>query len=196
MLIHCALTTWTVPFPSTQLSCIRFLQGKHETIPPPLQVQVPQPSFSGRIQLSPTWTKKTPGNQFAILGFKKRKRPPCSGTRPPVPFWQHLPSAFCLVLKPCLLFYDDVIKWKHFPRYWPFVRGIHRWIPLTKASDTELWCFLRFAWINGWVNNRGAGDLSRHRAHYDVIVMSLEIKQCVDARHARIIHGFKINQVI
>ena len=26
---------------------------------------------------------------------------------------------------------DDVIKWKHFPRYWPFVRGIHRsqWFP-------------------------------------------------------------------
>ena len=22
--------------------------------------------------------------------------------------------------------YDDVIKWKHFPRHWPFVRGIHR----------------------------------------------------------------------
>ena len=20
----------------------------------------------------------------------------------------------------------DVIKWKHFPRYWPYVRGIHR----------------------------------------------------------------------
>ena len=30
--------------------------------------------------------------------------------------------------------HDDVIKWKHFPRYWPFVRGIHR--------STELWCFL------------------------------------------------------
>ena len=40
--------------------------------------------------------------------------------------------------------HDDVIKWKHFPRYWPFVRGIHRsrWIPRTKASDAELWCFL------------------------------------------------------
>ena len=38
-------------------------------------------------------------------------------------------------------FHDDVIKWKHFPRYWPFVRGIHRWIPLTKASDEKLWCF-------------------------------------------------------
>ena len=22
--------------------------------------------------------------------------------------------------------HDDVIKWKHFLRYWPFVRGIHR----------------------------------------------------------------------
>ena len=28
------------------------------------------------------------------------------------------------------------------------------------------------AWINGWVNNREAGDLRRHGAHYDVIVMS------------------------
>ena len=25
-----------------------------------------------------------------------------------------------------VFFHDDVIKWKHFPRYWPFVRGIHR----------------------------------------------------------------------
>ena len=40
--------------------------------------------------------------------------------------------------------HDDVIKWKHFPRYWPFVRGIHRsrWIPRTKASDAKLWGFL------------------------------------------------------
>ena len=27
------------------------------------------------------------------------------------------------------------------------------------------------AWINSWVNNHEAGDLRRHRAHYDVIVM-------------------------
>ena len=27
------------------------------------------------------------------------------------------------------------------------------------------------AWINGWVNNRDAGDLRRHRAHYNVTVM-------------------------
>ena len=40
--------------------------------------------------------------------------------------------------------HDDVIKWKHFPRYWPFVRGIHR-SPVNsphKASDAELWCLL------------------------------------------------------
>ena len=40
--------------------------------------------------------------------------------------------------------HDDVIKWKHFPRYWPFVRGIHRspGNSRTKASDAELWWFL------------------------------------------------------
>ena len=38
----------------------------------------------------------------------------------------------------------DVIKWEHFPRNWPFMRGLTgpRWIPLTKASDAELLCFL------------------------------------------------------
>ena len=30
-------------------------------------------------------------------------------------------------------------------------------------------------WINGWVNNREADDLRRHRAHYDVIVMHWDI---------------------
>ena len=45
----------------------------------------------------------------------------------------------------------------------------HRWIPLTKASDAELWFFC--AWTNGWVNNRDVGDLERHRAHYDVTVV-------------------------
>ena len=48
-----------------------------------------------------------------------------------------------------------------------------RWIPGTKASDAELWCFLWCCvWINDWVNNREAGDLRRYRTHYVVIVMS------------------------
>ena len=53
-----------------------------------------------------------------------------------------------------------------------------RWIPLTKASDAELWCFLWSApWINGWVNNREAGDLRHQSAHYDVIVIWNRISQ-------------------
>ena len=39
--------------------------------------------------------------------------------------------------------HDDVIKWKHSPRSWAFVRGIHRSpvnSPYTPASDAELWC--------------------------------------------------------
>ena len=49
----------------------------------------------------------------------------------------------------------------------------HRWIPLTKASDKELWCFLwSEPWINGWVNNREAGDLRCNRARYDATVMN------------------------
>ena len=52
----------------------------------------------------------------------------------------------------------------------------HRWIPHTKASDAELWYFLWSApeSINSWVNNDEAGDLRRHRSHYDVIVMMHE----------------------
>ena len=46
----------------------------------------------------------------------------------------------------------------------------HWWIPRTKASDVELEVFI-YAWINGWVNNREAGDLRCYRAHYDIIVM-------------------------
>ena len=39
------------------------------------------------------------------------------------------------------LYHDDIIKWKYFPCDWPFVRETtgHRWIPLSKASDAELW---------------------------------------------------------
>ena len=32
---------------------------------------------------------------------------------------------------------------------------------------------LIFAWTNGWVNNRDAGDLRRHRAHYDTPVIPI-----------------------
>ena len=76
--------------------------------------------------------------------------------------------------------HDDVIKSNVFRVTGPLcgVNIGHRWIPLTKSSDTELWFFFIWAWINGWVNNREAGDSRRHRAHYDVTVMWLRISRC------------------
>ena len=72
------------------------------------------------------------------------------------------------------LIHDDVIKWKHFPRYWSFVRGIH-WSPVNSPHKGQWRGDLMFAlictWINSWVNNREVGDLRRHCAHYDVTVM-------------------------
>ena len=70
--------------------------------------------------------------------------------------------------------HDDVIKWKHSPRYWPFVWGIHR--SLVNSPHKGQWrgalmFSLISAWINGWVKNGKTGDLRRNRAHNDVIVM-------------------------
>ena len=58
--------------------------------------------------------------------------------------------------------HDDVIKWKHFPRYWSFVRGIHRSAgnsPYKGQWRGALMFSLICVWINDWVNNRKAGDL-------------------------------------
>ena len=68
--------------------------------------------------------------------------------------------------------------WRHrmekFPRYWPFVRGIHR-SPVNSQHKGQWRGALMFSLIctriNGWVNNGEAGDLRRYRAHYDVSVM-------------------------
>ena len=73
-------------------------------------------------------------------------------------------------------FHDANIKWKHFPRYWPFVRGIHR-SPGNSPHNGQ-WCgALMFplicAWTSGWINNRDTGDLRRHRSHYDFTVMQI-----------------------
>ena len=61
-----------------------------------------------------------------------------------------------------------------------FVRGIQRWLRGIQRSPvnsphTDQWRgALMFSLIcartNGWVNNQDAGDLRRHRAHYDVTV--------------------------
>ena len=85
--------------------------------------------------------------------------------------------------------HNDVIQWKHFPRHWPFVRGIHR-SPVNSPHKGQWRGALMFsllcAWMNGWVNTSEVGDLRRYRAHYDVIIIILygvyckcyEVTQC------------------
>ena len=86
-------------------------------------------------------------------------------------------STFLEKSKLSLKNHDDVIKWKYFPCYWPFVRGIHR--SLVNSPHKGQWrgalmFSLICAWINGGVKNGEVGDLRRHRVHDDVIVMIWE----------------------
>ena len=90
-----------------------------------------------------------------------------------------------------LLIHYDVIKWKHFPCYWPFVWGIHRStvnFPHKGQWRGALMFSLICAWINDWVNTREAGDSRRRRAHYDVIVMP-----CPDHRYACSTNGTRFS---
>ena len=90
----------------------------------------------------------------------------------------------------CIMYvHDDVIKWKHFPRYWPFVLGIHR-SPVNSPHKGQWGGALVFslicAWIHCWVYNHEAGDLRRHRAQYDVIVMCRKRDKEADTEICRI----------
>ena len=61
-------------------------------------------------------------------------------------------------------------------RYWPFWGGGggestgHRWIPFTRASNAELWCFFDVR-LNKRPSKKSICDLSRHGVHNDVTVM-------------------------
>ena len=75
---------------------------------------------------------------------------------------------------PCRSCHDDVMKWKLFSASLAICAG--NWpVPLNSPHKGQWRRALMFSlicvWINGWVNNREGGDLRRHRAHYDVIVM-------------------------
>ena len=48
----------------------------------------------------------------------------------------------------------------------PITSGLPSQRPVTRSFDALL-----SAWTNGWANHRDAGDLRRHRTHYDVTVM-------------------------
>ena len=75
--------------------------------------------------------------------------------------------------------HDGVIKWKHLPCYWPFVRGIHRSpvnSPHKGQSHRTLMFTLIYAWTSSWINTRDAGYLRCHPTHYEVIVMCFFVR--------------------
>ena len=89
---------------------------------------------------------------------------------------------------------------ENFPRYWPFVRGIHRsQFPHKGQWRGALMFSLICAWMNGWVNNREAGDLRRQHAHYDGTVMFCKLSvilfrpQCI--KHFGWLHWLTIRRV-
>ena len=87
--------------------------------------------------------------------------------------------------------HGDVIKWNHFPRYWPFVWGSLVSSPNKGQWRGALMFSLICAWISDWVNNLAAGDLRCHHAHYDVIVMvwitSIDIKSTQHAIYLQLL---------
>ena len=70
----------------------------------------------------------------------------------------------------------DVFKWKRFPCYWPFLRGIHR-SPVNSLHKGQwrgaLMVISSAPSLNGWINNHEAGDLRRHCVHYNIIVIGV-----------------------
>ena len=47
--------------------------------------------------------------------------------------------------------HDDVIKYRHFPRYWPLMRGIHR-SPVNSPHKGQWRGALMFSLICAWIN--------------------------------------------
>ena len=83
--------------------------------------------------------------------------------------------------------HDDAIKWKHFPRYWPFVRGIHR-SPVNSPHKGQWRGALMFFYLrlNKWLSKQWWGwwfetlscPLWRHRNVVYVCVSCFDILIC------------------
>ena len=67
--------------------------------------------------------------------------------------WTNLSFSYRLVgdLTRAKWVHDDVIKWKYFPHYWPFVCGIHR-SPVNSPHKGQWRGALMFSSICAWIN--------------------------------------------
>ena len=99
--------------------------------------------------------------------------------------------------KTIFVIHDDVVKWKHFPCYWPFLRGIHR-SPVNSPHKGQWRGALMFSLIGAWINvgvyNREAGDLRRHSTHYNVTVLCCDstwaFRHLISTGHSTVTQGF------
>ena len=69
--------------------------------------------------------------------------------------------------------HDDIIKWKQFLLHWPMWGELtaDQWIPLTKANDAELWCYLWSVPQQRLNKQLIHHDLRHQHAHHDIVVM-------------------------
>ena len=89
-----------------------------------------------------------------------------------------LHSTGCITWHRCIYIYIYISWWRHqmetFSALLAIWAGIHR-SPVNSLHKGQWRGALMFSsicsWINGWENKREAGDLRRHRAHYDVTIM-------------------------
>ena len=90
-----------------------------------------------------------------------------------------------LMIETKIWWHDDVIKWKHFPRYWPLVRS-----PVNSPHKGQWRVALMFsfiiAWINDRLNNGESGDLRHYRAHCNVTVMRGAAEDAIIYQHQAI----------
>ena len=82
----------------------------------------------------------------------------------------------CTLSSTYVIIHDDVIKGKHFPRYWPFLWGVHP-PPMNspqKGQWPARWSYDVFfdLCLNKWLSKqRDSSDFIHHCAHYDITVM-------------------------
>ena len=90
------------------------------------------------------------------------------------------PETINLRLFKCFHYHGNVIKWKHFPRYWPFVREStrHRYFSLQRPVTRNFAVFFDLRLKkkkNAWVKKRDTGDFRRHHTLHDATVMILPL---------------------
>ena len=61
----------------------------------------------------------------------------------------------------CML-HDEVMTWKRFRHYWPFVLGIHQSLVDSLHKGPVMWCSFLMFWTSCWTSSSVAGNLRCH----------------------------------